>query len=543
VHHAPFADCRRLRFPGTPHVLSRAVAVAVATFATLTAGATQAADLAISIIAAHSHDAGSATPHLSGDAMPLGTRYQIVVSPASDAPLSVSAGDNSNFYRTSRVSASRPLRLPHSGGWYTAPSKAGDVRIVATQDGVSVEHIIRAVDVRTLGAGDRNAAPIALAEPHSVEGIEPRDFTALLKDVSAFRAVAAQLGNAPLQAPVSGTGADVFKRAAPSVVLIRRDDGSGGSGIVVKSGEILTNWHVARGAKSLGVILFRASEPSVPGNTRYEAKVLKYDEVADLALLSFSGPPTPTLELGDEKALAIGSRVHAIGHPLWQFWSYTQGVVSQIRPDFPWQTSGETIQHKATLIQTQTPIAPGNSGGPLMTDDAKLVGVNSWIRLERDGYNYAVAVSEVKRFLAMSGNRTAPTSPTDKIAAVSQVKSPPPQVKPAAAEAVAQSCTPQPIKAYLDKTSNKKVTLVDTRCTGRANLIHVGGPAGRHPEYALIDTTGDSRIDIKIVYGFQPNVNLWIFYGKRDGVPTAFGYERDNAGRPERIVAINMSRR
>jgi hypothetical protein len=38
-------------------------------------------------------------------------------------------------------------------------------------------------------------------------------------------------------------------------------------------------------------------------------------------------------------------------------------------------------------------------------------------------------------------------------------------------------------------------------------------------------------------------VNLWIFYSKRDGVPTAFGYERDNAGRPERIVAVNMSRR
>jgi S1-C subfamily serine protease len=539
VRHAPFADCRVFFALGMPRALSRAGALAFAALLALTAGA-QAADLAISVLATHSHDAGTATPHLSGDAVPLGTRYQIVISPASDAPLAVTATDNNNLYRTSRVSASRSLRLPQSGGWYTAPSKAGDIRIVATQDGTSVEHVIRTVDVQPLGASDRNAAPIALAESHPVEGIEPRDFTALLKDVSAFRAVAAQLGNAPLRAPVSGTGADVFKRAAPSVVLIRRDDGSGGSGIVVKPGEILTNWHVARGAKSLGVILFRASEPSVPGNTRYEAKVLKYDEVADLALLGFNGPSTPTLELGDEKTLAIGSRVHAIGHPLWQFWSYTQGVVSQIRPDFPWQTSGETIQHKATLIQTQTPIAPGNSGGPLMTDDAKLVGVNSWIRLERDGYNYAVAVSEVKRFLASTGNRTAPPATSSRVAAVSQAT---PQLKPVAAEAVAQSCTPQAIKAYLDKASNKKVTLVDTRCTGRVNLIQVGTRAERNPEYALIDTAGDSRIDIKIVYGFQPNVNLWIFYGKRDGVPTAFGYERDNAGRPERIVAVNMSRR
>ena len=53
----------------------------------------------------------------------------------------------------------------------------------------------------------------------------------------------------------------------------------------------------------------------------------------------------------------VGADVHAIGHPQGQTWTYTKGLISQVRPDYQWGP------HKADVIQTQTPINPGNSGG------------------------------------------------------------------------------------------------------------------------------------------------------------------------------------
>jgi Trypsin-like peptidase domain len=89
--------------------------------------------------------------------------------------------------------------------------------------------------------------------------------------------------------------------------------------------------------------------------------------------------------------------VHAIGHPTGEYWTYTKGVVSQFRPNYPWSADG--TGHRANVIQTQTPINPGNSGGPLLSDDGKLVGVNSFKSIGSDGLNFAVAASEVREFL------------------------------------------------------------------------------------------------------------------------------------------------
>ena len=104
------------------------------------------------------------------------------------------------------------------------------------------------------------------------------------------------------------------------------------------------------------------------------------------------------IPLGYNADVSIGDDVYAIGHPVGYPWSFTKGIVSQIREDFEWTYKDES-KHKATLIQTQTPISPGNSGGPLFSEKAKLVGVNSLGDAEGQNLNFAVIVKHVKEFI------------------------------------------------------------------------------------------------------------------------------------------------
>ena len=96
--------------------------------------------------------------------------------------------------------------------------------------------------------------------------------------------------------------------------------------------------------------------------------------------------------------------VHAIGHPTGEAWTYTTGVISQYRQAYEWQVEDDPIKHRADIIQTQTPINPGSSGGPLFGDSSSLIGVNSF-KAGGEGLNFAVSVDEVRKFLARSGNR------------------------------------------------------------------------------------------------------------------------------------------
>src|SRR4051812_49126929 len=124
------------------------------------------------------------------------------------------------------------------------------------------------------------------------------------------------------------------------------------------------------GKRAVGRLRYRAATPPLGTRPAMEAKLIKYDEIADLALIQMQ--PTPAglnpLRLADSNSVEVGSSVHAIGHPNGEYWTYTQGIVSQVRHGYQW-TDGK-LAHKATVVQTQTPINPGNSGGPLLDDES-----------------------------------------------------------------------------------------------------------------------------------------------------------------------------
>jgi S1-C subfamily serine protease len=197
----------------------------------------------------------------------------------------------------------------------------------------------------------------------------------------------------------------LFREAAPSVVLILAKDALG-SGSLLQDNVILTNLHVVKENGEVAIVF----KPANPGGKATDdevviADVVKIDVQRDLALVRPRSLPNHIfrpLQISSQD-IEVGADVRAIGHPKGQDWTYTKGIVSSVRPDFEW-SSAPGDSHRATVIQTQTPINSGNSGGPLLSDDGKIVGVNSFIRKDAEGLNFAVAAKEISYFLRNKAN-------------------------------------------------------------------------------------------------------------------------------------------
>ena len=191
-----------------------------------------------------------------------------------------------------------------------------------------------------------------------------------------------------------------YRKAAPAVVFVLSKKEAFGSGVVIdKKGSIITNWHVVKDLPNVVVVFKPKNSAELKKELAFTAQVTRIDKNRDLALLKINTPPKNLsyMRLGNSSNLDVGQDVHAIGHPKGEIWTYTKGFVSQVRSNYKW-TSKEGSTHRATVVQTQTPISPGSSGGPLFDDKGNLVGINSF-QVQGGNLNYAVAVNEVKSFL------------------------------------------------------------------------------------------------------------------------------------------------
>ena len=201
-----------------------------------------------------------------------------------------------------------------------------------------------------------------------------------------------------------GAGQSIYGKYSRSVVLIYNNEikGTGSGSVILKDiGAIITNWHVIQGAEVVGIIFKKDGE--IEKSDVMVADVIGYDATKDLAVLRLNGKvPNDVNELKlSNKLPEVGSDVHAIGHPGALSWTYTKGYVSQIRNNYKWNY--EKTLHEASIIQTQTPISPGNSGGPLISPEGELIGVNSF-KAEGENLNFAVTSLEVINFLKNINN-------------------------------------------------------------------------------------------------------------------------------------------
>lgn len=207
----------------------------------------------------------------------------------------------------------------------------------------------------------------------------------------------------------SGSGVNVFRTSSPSVVLIvvgdvknNQFDPTGlGAGVIINpGGDILTNWHVIDGYGAAMVFLKPAGRADMEESNAYVGRVIAQNETSDLALVRLTqGPANLTpIPIGSISSIQVAEDIHVIGHPHGNLWSYSTGVVSQIRDDYAWSYS-DGSKHMAKVLQLQTAINPGNSGGPVLDDQGRLLGL---IAMSEEGQNldYAVASDVIQSFLA-----------------------------------------------------------------------------------------------------------------------------------------------
>jgi len=145
-----------------------------------------------------------------------------------------------------------------------------------------------------------------------------------------------------------------------------------GSGFIVNSdGYILTNTHVVANADEVTVRLTDRRE--------FPAKVIGADERTDVAVIKINGTNLPIVKLGDPSRIRPGQWVLAIGSPFGFENSATAGIVSATARSVP----GENY---VPFIQTDVPVNPGNSGGPLFNMSGEVIGINSQIFSRTGGF-------------------------------------------------------------------------------------------------------------------------------------------------------------
>jgi len=154
-----------------------------------------------------------------------------------------------------------------------------------------------------------------------------------------------------------------------------------GSGFIVDSkGYIITNNHVVEKADKIYVKL--STDPDSQDLGR-PARVIGVDKATDLAVIKIeTSTPLPTVKLGNSDTAQVGDWVEAIGSPFALSQTVTAGIISAKNRTIEPGASGQ-FQH---FIQTDAAINPGNSGGPLLNMNGEVVGVNTAIFTQSNGY-------------------------------------------------------------------------------------------------------------------------------------------------------------
>ncbi len=209
---------------------------------------------------------------------------------------------------------------------------------------------------------------------------------------------------------------DFIRRAIRANVLIVVSDEAGsseGSGVVIEARDsrlyVVTNRHVIDGGvpgkdNRIDVTFFDGDH--VPGRVEWRG-----DDGVDLALVSCDGrfDQVDIAPMRFDSDLAVGSQVFAVGNPFGLGWSYNTGTISAVRR----QTWGGS---SLLVIQTQTPLNPGNSGGGLYDSEGRLIGINTITadKKRTEGIGFALAIFDLIPLIAeqtdLVFDRPPPTS-------------------------------------------------------------------------------------------------------------------------------------
>jgi len=199
------------------------------------------------------------------------------------------------------------------------------------------------------------------------------------------------LGTSPTQVMAQSDLADLIERSERSVVRIdvKGTDGEDwlGSGFVIESaGVIVTNHHVIEGAATAQAVFQDGRSFDIVGT-----KLLQADQ--DIAVVKIDAFDLPTLEIADQLPRK-GELVVAFGSPHGLSFTASQGIISGIRDVTAEEAEGFG---PVTLLQTTAPISSGNSGGPLINSQGKVVGMNTLTSTIGQNLNFAVSCVDIQK--------------------------------------------------------------------------------------------------------------------------------------------------
>ena len=180
---------------------------------------------------------------------------------------------------------------------------------------------------------------------------------------------------------------DVFELTWRSVVVIETGGGQG-SGVALKPNLVATNCHVTDAATS-PIAVFKGENRRADKSQSHPARVVAGDRQRDVCLLEVPGLWAIPAETRKAAEMKIAEQVYAVGAPKGLDFSISGGLVSQLRGE---DAEGNALVGAAPLIQTDTAISPGSSGGGLFDAQGRLVGLTTFAYRDSEGLNFAVPI-------------------------------------------------------------------------------------------------------------------------------------------------------
>tara|TARA_Y100000034_G_scaffold125008_1_gene173996 strand:- start:9799 stop:10725 length:927 start_codon:yes stop_codon:yes gene_type:complete len=179
-----------------------------------------------------------------------------------------------------------------------------------------------------------------------------------------------------LQAKGGDDFSGIIQEVIPGVVSISTDVAQGSGFIISEHGHVITNSHVLSGGSYAQVLIYETTRLK-------DASLIGYDEELDIAILKISGDyEEEFLTFANSDDLEVGERAIAIGNPLGLSFTVTEGIISAL--------NREGANNIEAYIQIDTPLNSGNSGGPLISDEGEVIGVNNFKIRGGEGLGFAL---------------------------------------------------------------------------------------------------------------------------------------------------------